>query len=327
MKRELLSVIIPSYNEGENIRRIFEALEEEFRDFHYDFEIIFVNDGSKDNTLQYMRELSHKSAKAKYISFSRNFGKEAAILAGLEHAKGEAAIIMDADLQHPTYLIQDFVRGYEEGYHQVIAKRNRKGDSKLRSYLSSMYYKVMNKVVEVDLRDGVGDFRLISRQAIDALLQLKEGNRFSKGLFCWIGFEEKVIYYENVERQHGDTKWSLKKLFNYGIDGVISFNNRPLRICFYTGILILFLSLIYIVATFIQIVRTGIMVPGYFTLISAVLFLGGVQLLSLGVIGEYIGRIYYETKKRPHYLIQESNVMEKETSSKEQDRVLTQLFK
>ncbi|MGE6631786.1 glycosyltransferase family 2 protein [Bacillus sp. NPDC077027] len=327
MKRELLSIIIPSYNEGENIRRIFEALQAEFHDFHYDYEIIFINDGSKDNTLQHMRELSCKSAKVKYISFSRNFGKEAAILAGLEHVKGEAAIIMDADLQHPTYLLHDFVRGYEEGYDQVIAKRNRKGDSKFRSYLSSMYYKVMNKVVDVDLRDGVGDFRLLSRQAIDALLKLKEGNRFSKGLFCWIGYEEKVIYYENVERKHGDTKWSLSKLFNYGIDGVISFNNRPLRICFYTGILILFLSLIYIVATFIQIVRTGVIVPGYFTLISAVLFLGGIQLLSLGVIGEYIGRIYNETKKRPHYLIQESNIITEQETSPQQDEVLTQLFK
>ncbi|MBT2572395.1 glycosyltransferase [Bacillus sp. ISL-51] len=308
MKQGLISIIIPSYNEGNNVKLIHESLKKEFQTIHYDYEIFYINDGSADDTLQQIKELAARSHRVKYISFSRNFGKEAAILAGFEHVQGEAVIVMDADLQHPTYLLKDFIQGYEEGYDQVIAQRNRKGDSPVRSVLSSLYYKFINKAVEVDLRDGVGDFRLLSRQAVDALLKLSEGNRFSKGLFCWIGFDQKIVFYENVERQNGTSKWSFSNLFNYGMDGVVSFNNKPLRICFFTGILILLLSIVYIVATFIHILTNGVSVPGYFTIISAVLFLGGIQLLSLGIIGEYIGRIYYETKKRPHYLIKEANI-------------------
>ncbi|KXZ22773.1 glycosyltransferase family 2 protein [Bacillus nakamurai] len=308
MKQGLISIIIPSYNEGNNVKLIHESLKKEFQTIHYDYEIFYINDGSADDTLQQIKELAARNHRVKYISFSRNFGKEAAILAGFEHVQGEAVIVMDADLQHPTYLLKDFIQGYEEGYDQVIAQRNRKGDSPVRSVLSSLYYKFINKAVEVDLRDGVGDFRLLSRQAVDALLKLSEGNRFSKGLFCWIGFDQKIVFYENVERQNGTSKWSFSNLFNYGMDGVVSFNNKPLRICFFTGILILLLSIVYIVATFIHILTNGVSVPGYFTIISAVLFLGGIQLLSLGIIGEYIGRIYYETKKRPHYLIKETNI-------------------
>lgn len=308
MKQRLISIIIPSYNEGNNVKLIHESLKKEFQTIHYDYEIFYINDGSADDTLQQIKELAARNHRVKYISFSRNFGKEAAILAGFEHVQGEAVIVMDADLQHPTHLLKDFIQGYEEGYDQVIAQRNRKGDSPVRSVLSSLYYKFINKAVEVDLRDGVGDFRLLSRQAVDALLKLSEGNRFSKGLFCWIGFDQKIVFYENVERQNGTSKWSFSNLFNYGMDGVVSFNNKPLRVCFFTGILILLLSMVYIVTTFVHILTHGVSVPGYFTIISAVLFLGGIQLLSLGIIGEYIGRIYYETKKRPHYLIKEANI-------------------
>ncbi|ASB87631.1 glycosyltransferase family 2 protein [Bacillus sonorensis] len=308
MKKGFVSIIIPSYNEASNIKLIYESLRNEFQSIEYDYEIYYINDGSTDQTLEEIKNLAEKNERVKYISFSRNFGKEAAILAGFQHARGDAVVVMDADLQHPTYLLHDFIKGFEEGYDQVIAQRNRKGDNPIRSYLSSLYYRFINKAVEVDLRDGVGDFRLLSRKAVNALLKLSEGNRFSKGLFCWIGFDQKIIYYENVERKNGKSKWSFRHLLNYGIDGIVSFNNRPLRICFYTGIFILFLSLIYIIATFIRILKYGVIVPGYFTIISAVLFLGGVQLLSLGIIGEYIGRIYYETKKRPHYLIQEANI-------------------
>lgn len=308
MKSGLISIIIPSFNEANNIELIYKALVKEFADINYDYEVLFINDGSTDDTLQRIKKLVLTSPKVKYISFTRNFGKEVALLAGFQHVKGDAVIVMDADLQHPCSLIKSFINGFEEGYHQVIAQRNRKGDGRLRSFLSSLYYCVVNKVVDVDLRDGAGDFRLLSRTAVDALLMLNEGNRFSKGLFSWIGLNQKVIYYDNVARQNGKTKWSFSKLLNYGIDGVISFNNRPLRMCFYAGALILLLSLVYIFTNLILITRYGIDEPGYFTTISAVLFLGGVQLLSLGVIGEYIGRIYYETKKRPHYLIQETNI-------------------
>ncbi|GGB49180.1 glycosyltransferase [Virgibacillus dakarensis] len=321
MKSGLISIIIPSFNEASNIELIYKALDKEFADIHYDYEVLFINDGSTDDTLHYIKKLASNNPRVKYISFTRNFGKEVALLAGFQHVNGDATIVMDADLQHPCSLIKPFIKGFEEGYHQVIAKRNRKGDGRIRSCLSSLYYCIINKIVEVDLRDGIGDFRLLSRKAVEALLMLNEGNRFSKGLFSWIGLNQKIIYYDNVARQNGKSKWSFSKLFNYGIDGVISFNNKPLRLCFYTGAFILLLSLVYIFVNLIMIIRDGITEPGYFTTISAVLFLGGVQLLSLGVIGEYIGRIYYETKKRPHYLIQETNINNGENNESNQQRV------
>lgn len=321
MNSSLISIIIPSYNEENNIELIYEAIDKEFLDINYDYEIVFINDGSTDRTIDRIKQLELVNAKVKYISFTRNFGKELALLAGFQHVKGDAVIVMDADLQHPCALIKPFIQGYEEGYHQVIAQRNRKGDSLIRSYLSSFYYYIVNKVIDVEIKDGIGDFRLLSRDAVDALLLLNEGNRFSKGLFSWIGLNQKIIYYENVARQNGEAKWSISKLMNYGIDGIVSFNNRPLRLCFYSGALILSLSIIYIFINLVFIMRNGITAPGYFTIISAVLFLGGVQLLCLGVIGEYIGRIYYETKKRPHYLIQESNISTGESYERNQPRI------
>lgn len=318
MTTGFISIIIPSYNETGNIELIYKALDKEFATSNYHFEVIFINDGSTDDTLPCIKKLASSNPKVKYISFTRNFGKEVALLAGFQHALGDAVIVMDADLQHPCSLITSFINGYEEGYDQVIARRNRKGDHPLRSFFSSLYYGIINKIVDVNIKDGVGDFRLLSRRAVDAILKLNEGNRFSKGLFSWIGMNQKTIHYNNVARQNGKTKWSFSKLLNYGIDGIISFNNRPLRMCFYTGAVILFLSITYIIMNFIEVLRTGIAEPGYFTTISAVLFLGGVQLLSLGVIGEYIGRIYYETKKRPHYLIQETNIQNGESEESPQ---------
>lgn len=281
---------------------------EEMQHQNYLYEVIFIDDGSTDDTIETLRGLMFTYPEARYVSFTRNFGKEAAIFAGLQHASGGAIIMMDGDLQHPVSMIPKLLKGYEEGYDQVIAKRNRKGDSRVRSVISTTFYRIVNKTVDVQLTNGEGDFRLLSRKAVDALLQLSEGNRFSKGLYSWIGLEQKTISYENVVREQGETKWSFSKLLNYGIDGIVSFNNKPLRLCFYMGSFILLLSLLYIIAMFIQIVRHGVDVPGYFTTITAVLFLGGIQLLSLGVIGEYIGRIYNETKKRPHYLVKQSNI-------------------
>lgn len=309
MKSRLISIIIPSYNESSNIELIYNAIATQFLEIDYDFEILFINDGSTDDTINRIKNLESINKNVKYISFTRNFGKEVALLAGFQHVIGDAVIVMDADLQHPCTLIKPFIQGYEEGYHQVIAQRNRKGENRLRACFSSLYYCIVNKIVDVEIKNGVGDFRLLSRKAVEALLLLNEGNRFSKGLFSWIGLSQKIIYYDNIARKNGKSKWSISTLFNYGIDGIISFNNRPLRICFYTGALILFLSLIYIFINVVFIIRNGITEPGYFTIISAILFLGGIQLLCLGVIGEYIGRIYYETKHRPHYLIQETNIL------------------
>ncbi|WP_085507619.1 glycosyltransferase family 2 protein [Thalassobacillus devorans] len=308
MTAGLISIIIPSYNESDNIDLIYKAVDKEFEALRYDYEILYVNDGSSDDTLSRIKRLAKEHSRVKYISFTRNFGKEVALLAGFQHANGEAVIVMDADLQHPCSLIRPFLDGYEEGYHQVIGKRNRKGEGWLRSCLSSLYYCVINKFVDVELEDGVGDFRLLSRKAVDGLLKLNEGSRFSKGLFSWIGLSQKVIHYDNVCRENGQSKWKLSKLMNYGIDGAISFNNRPLRLCFYTGIFVLMISALYIIVHLVLILNNGIVEQGYFTTISAVLLLGGIQLVSLGVIGEYIGRIYYETKQRPHYLVEEANI-------------------
>ncbi|UTR05673.1 glycosyltransferase family 2 protein [Alkalihalobacillus sp. LMS6] len=317
MNKPLLSIIVPSFNEEQNVEPFYFALKKVLDQSHYRYEVIYIDDGSSDSTLPLLQRLSTWHPQVNYISFTRNFGKEAAILAGFQHAKGDCVIVIDADLQHPVELIHELLDGYEEGYDQVIACRNRKGDNVVKTALSKLYYKMINKVVDVRLEDGAGDFRLLSRRAVDALLILSEGNRFSKGLFSWIGFDQKVVHYENVSRQNGDSKWSLPKLINYGIDGIISFNLKPLRICFYMGGTILLAALVYIFIMLTQIIRTGIDVPGYFTIISAVLFLGGIQLVSLGIIGEYIGRIYNETKKRPHYLIKEANA----TKGKRYERI------
>ncbi|GKV54977.1 putative glycosyltransferase CsbB [Sporosarcina sp. NCCP-2222] len=303
MDQLMISFVIPSYNEAGNIASVMDAIAKEMRHQQAYFEVLFVDDGSTDGTMDEIRSVLLMYPEAEYVSFTRNFGKEAAILAGLQHANGHAVIIMDADLQHPPSLIPELLQGFEEGYHQVVAKRNRKGDSKVRSFLSSSYYRLVNQAIDVRLSDGEGDFRLLSRKAVDSLLLLSESNRFSKGLYAWIGLEQKTITYENVVRQHGETKWSFGKLLNYAIDGIVSFNTKPLRLCFYMGLLSLGAALLYIAITLLGIVKNGVAVPGYFTTISSVLFLGGVQLVSLGIIGEYVGRIYNETKKRPHYLV------------------------
>ncbi|TLS36274.1 glycosyltransferase family 2 protein [Pseudalkalibacillus caeni] len=305
MKRNIfISILLPSFNEAENIFAIYSELTKELSKKVSRYEILFIDDGSTDRTIDKIKELALKHSEVKYIALTRNFGKEAAMFAGLKHAKGEAVIIMDADLQHPVNVIHSLIEGYREGYDQVIAQRNRTGDAVIRSKFSSLYYTVLERLIDVELKDGQGDFRLLSRRAVQAVLQISERNRFSKGLFSWIGFKKKVIQYENKSRKAGKSKWSIRKLIDYAIEGVVSFNHKPLRICLYTGVVTLFLVLIYISIMFIQILAHGISVPGYFTTISSVLFLGGVQLVSLGVIGEYIGRIYVEAKQRPLYLIE-----------------------
>ncbi len=307
----LVSVIIPCYNESAviaaTIARLGEVLGDDAQHRGYDYELIFVDDGSGDDTLKRLKEAAAADGHIRYISFSRNFGKEAAMLAGLTYTRGDCAVIMDADLQHPPELIPEMIAGYEQGYDQVIAKRNRKGDKARSAFMARLYYRLVNHIVDVKMVDGIGDFRLLSRKAVNALLAMQEYNRFSKGLFSWIGFKEKIISYENQQRAAGETKWSFKRLLSYGIDGLISFNNKPLRICFIMGGLLVVISVIYILVTLIQILMHGIDVPGYFTTICAILIIGGVQLVSVGVLGEYIGRIYYEVKRRPHFLVSETN--------------------
>lgn len=301
-----LSIIIPCYNEEQVIIKTYQETIQYIQ--QYDYEIILVNDGSTDKTLSLIQTLAKEDKRVKYISFSRNFGKESAMLAGLTYACGDCIIIMDSDLQHPPYLINQMVEYFTRGYDQVIAKRTRKGDNPQKTFLAKIYYKIVNHLTDVEMIDGIGDFRLLSRKAVDSILSLQEYNRFSKGLFSWIGFKQHVIQYENQDRSDGKTKWTIKQLLNYGVQGILSFNDKPLRLCFNIGLFCLAISFIYILWTFIMILKDGVTVGGYFTTIFSILVLGGIQLISIGVIGEYIGKIYYEVKKRPHYLIDETNI-------------------
>ncbi|MBS7532018.1 glycosyltransferase family 2 protein [Hazenella sp. IB182353] len=305
-----ISILVPCFNEELVIKDFYDEVTSILVNNNLDFELVFINDGSTDGTLNILKKIASKDKRVQYVSFSRNFGKESAMLAGLSYCRGLAVVIMDADLQHPPSLIPEMIKNYESGYDQVIAKRNRKGESQVRSIISKLYYKVMNKLVDIELVDGIGDFRLLSRRAVDALLALNENNRFSKGLFSWIGFNEYIIEYDNVNREVGTSKWSFPKLLNYGIDGVISFNNKPLRISIYIGTFVTIIDILYVIFTLFQIIVTGVQVPGYFTTIAIVSLIGGIQLIFLGIIGEYIGRIYYEAKSRPHYIVQETNCNE-----------------
>jgi glycosyltransferase involved in cell wall biosynthesis len=302
-----LSVVIPCFNEEHGLAGLHEALLRVLPGVAEDFEVLLVDDGSQDGTLGGLRTLAERDHRFKYLALSRNFGKEAAMLAGLSQATGEVVAIMDADLQHPPALLGKMVELLAGGYDQVVARRTRDGDATMRKLVSRLYYRLINKVVDVELEDGVGDFRVLTRRAVQALLSLGEYNRFSKGLFAWIGFDTAVIDYENVARVSGQSAWTLRKLLNYGIDGVVSFNNRPLRLAIYLGGLVTALAFCYAGWLLVHVLRDGIDVPGYLTIMFGVLGLGGLQLLFLGVIGEYLGRIYSESKQRPHFLIKEAS--------------------
>lgn len=311
-----IRVIVPCFNEGEVVTKTYdkltEILMEDSLDKGYDYDLLFVDDGSKDNTIDHVQHLASLDQHVKYISFSRNFGKESAMIAGFQHSvKCDAVVMVDGDLQHPPEFIPQMIEGFQEGYDQVIAKRDRTGENIARKSMTKLYYKLINSFVEdIEFIDGVGDFRLLSQRAVKAMSSLKEYNRFSKGLFEWIGYNTKIFTYQNVEREAGHSKWTFTKLLNYGIDGLISFNNKPLRAMIYLGMTIFSLSIVYILYLLIGIMVNGINNPGYFTTIAAVLLIGGIQLISIGVVGEYIGRIYYEVKQRPKYIVQASNLKE-----------------
>ncbi|MBD3914332.1 glycosyltransferase family 2 protein [Nocardioides hwasunensis] len=303
-----LSVVVPCYNEEESLPRLVEVLAEELSALTPHFEVILVDDGSRDRTLPMLRSVHQEHPRFRYLSLSRNFGKESAMLAGLSHARGDRVAIMDADLQHPPTLLAQMLPLLDSGdYSQVVARRTRTDDPVVRTALSRLYYKMMNRLVDIELQDGVGDFRVLDRRAVQALLTLGESNRFSKGLFAWIGFPTAVVDYENVSRETGATKWSMRSLFNYGIDGVVSFNYRPLRMSIWLGIFVTVLAVAYAAWVLVDAIWHGNSVAGYVTTICAVTLLGGVQLIVLGVIGEYLGRIYAETKQRPLFLLKESS--------------------
>lgn len=305
-----LSVVIPFYNEENMIQKMYDELVKEINQItKAEFEIIFINDGSKDRTFERMLAIAAGDSRVKYISFSRNFGKEAGTIAGLEYATGEAVILMDGDLQHPPAMLPQMIEAYEQGYDVVSARRTRTGEKRHRTFLAKHFYKLANKMMDIELMDGVSEFRLFSRKVVNAIISMQEYNRFSKGIFAWIGFNEKVIEYENQVRTIGETKYSLKFSLNYAIQGILSFNDKPLRMCINFGLFCLLISLVYVLWTFIQyLVVPDSLVSGYFTTIFSVVLFGGIQLISIGVLGEYIGKIYYEVKKRPHYLVDQTNI-------------------
>ncbi|MEW2285908.1 glycosyltransferase family 2 protein [Streptomyces sp. NPDC047841] len=307
----LISIVAPCYNEEDVLARFHEEVQkvaEELLPLGHDMEFVYVDDGSRDRTLAVLRELADLDSRVRYVSLSRNFGKEAALLAGLRHASGDSVIVMDADLQHPPALITRMVELREQGHDQVIAKRTRTGDRFTRTLTARLYYRLVNRLVDVELVDGVGDFRLLSRRVVDAVLALTEYNRFSKGLFAWVGFPSTTFEYRNAAREAGRSSWNLRGLLNYGLDGLLSFNNRPLRAALWLGVGLLLCAGLYTAWIVGAALVHGVQTPGYVTIITAVTALAGVQMVMLGVIGEYTGRIYYEVKGRPHFLVKATNV-------------------
>lgn len=303
-----LSVVVPCYNEVDNIARLVATLKAELGPLSgEDYEVLLVDDGSSDGTLAALRVAAAADPRFRYVALSRNFGKEAAMLAGLSHSRGDAVALLDADLQHPPELLGRMLPLLDQGYQQVVARRTRDGDSAPRTLMARLYYRLINRLVDVELEDGVGDFRVLDRRAVRALLTLGESNRFSKGLFSWIGFETATVDYRNVAREAGATKWRMRDLLDYGIDGILSFNTRPLRLAIWAGVLFTAVAFAYAVWVLVEAILHGNSVPGYVTIICAVVGMGGVQMVLLGVIGEYLGRIYLETKRRPHFLVRESS--------------------
>lgn len=305
-----IDIVVPCFNEEEVLPYFVKETNEVIQTIYdYSFRYIFVNDGSKDNTLGVMKALAEKFSNIKYISFSRNFGKESAMYAGLEHTDADYVIVMDADLQHPPKMFPKMIRGIEEGHDCcALYRKKQKGESKIRQLVSKMFFSFQNNISDVKMPDGAVDYRIMSRQMVEAILKLSEVQRFSKGIFCWVGFDTKWIEYENVERTIGTTKWNLLGLARYALDGITAFSVTPLRFIAISGFIISALSFIYIVVTLIRTLFMGIEVPGYVTTLCAVLFLGGIIEFSVGILGEYIGRIYMEAKDRPIYLVKDSNI-------------------
>lgn len=302
----MISVVIPCHNEAQSIGPLHEQLDEIFRSYGEEFEIIFIDDGSSDNSVDVIKAID--SSFVRYVSFSRNFGKEAAMLVGLQRALGNRVIIMDGDLQHPPELVYQLLTSQDaSGADQVVARRKRTTDSLHRKLLSQFYYRLVNKMSDVEIHDGVGDFRLMTRRAVDAVLQLTEKTRFSKGLFAWIGFSTTYVDYQDNSRAFGESSWSMRGLVNYGLDGVMSFNTRPLRSMIVLGISTVALFFAYLLWLIGDALIGGVVTPGYITLVAIVTFIGGIQLLSIGIIGEYVGRTFLESKSRPHYIVAEES--------------------
>lgn len=306
----MVSLIVPCYNEEEALPIFYRETKTVLEKTEYSYELLFINDGSKDGTLAILKKLAAEDEHVTYLSFSRNFGKEAAMYAGLCNAHGDYVAVMDADMQDPPSLLPEMIAKLDEGEYDSVAtcRVTRKGEPLIRSWFARMFYRVINRISDADIVDGARDFRLMKRDMVDAIVEMGEYNRFSKGIFGWIGFRTYWFPYENVNRVAGETKWSFWKLLKYAIDGVINFSQAPLSIASWFGIFMTVLSFLAVVFIIIRKVLFGDPVDGWASMVCIITFIGGVQLFCMGVMGQYIAKTYLEVKKRPHYIVAESNV-------------------
>ncbi|AKO94748.1 glycosyltransferase family 2 protein [Priestia filamentosa] len=304
-----ISIIIPAYNEEDVLEQLYEKLTFVIEAIpNYDFELLFINDGSKDRTLEIIKEMRETDHRISYVDLSRNFGKEIGMMAGFDYAKGDAVIIIDADLQDPPELIPEMIKYWEQGYDDVFAKRrSRAGETWMKKWTAKTFYRVLQKITKIPVQENTGDFRLLDRRCIDALRTLRETQRYTKGMFSWIGYHKKEILFDRNPRAAGETKWNYKKLMDLAIEGITSFTTAPLRLSTYFGFTISLCAFIYMIFIIVKTLVVGEMVQGYPSLMTVMLFLGGIQLISLGIIGEYLGKIFTETKRRPLYFVDEYN--------------------
>ena len=312
---EKISVIVPCFNEEDSLPFFYEEINKVSNEMNeVSFEFLFVDDGSKDRSLSILKEYAFKDERVKYISFSRNFGKEAAIYAGLKNSCGDYVVIMDADLQDPPSLLPKMYQAVsEEGYDSAATRRvSRKGEPPVRSFFARLFYKIMNRISDADIMDGARDYRLMNRKMVDAILSMCEYNRFSKGIFGWIGFDTKWIEYENVERVAGETKWSFWKLFKYSIEGITAFSIEPLQIASVFGVLFSFIALIMIIVIIVRTLIFGDPTSGWPSLVCIIMLIGGIQLLCIGILGQYLAKTYLETKNRPIYISKDTNINKKQ---------------
>lgn len=318
MGKKLVSIVVPMYNEQDALGLLYQELNRVTEKIqNYDFEYLFVNDGSKDGTLLEIRKLAEADERVRYLSFSRNFGKEAALYAGLSYARGTYIATMDADLQDPPALLPQMIAILEEGSCDNVATRrvDRHGEPPIRSFFAKMFYKVMRHLSKIDIADGARDYRLMNRAMVDSILEVSEYNRFSKGIFAWVGYETKWLEFENVERSAGETKWNFWKLLRYSFDGIVNFSDVPIRISSYLGLLLTACSFLAIVAEIIRALVFKDPVAGWPSLVCIITFIGGIQLFCMGIMGHYIAKTYMEVKRRPHYIVKESNCLQEHTAN------------
>ncbi len=309
MKRSV-TLIVPCYNEQDSLPIYYQAVCEVARQLpEHEIEMLFINDGSTDSTLSILRELASQNEHVQYLSFSRNFGKEAAMYAGFCNAKGEYVCVMDADMQDPPALLPEMIRILEtEAYDSVATRRvTRDGEPPIRSFFARMFYRIINHISDADIVDGARDFRLMKREMVEAIVAMSEYNRFSKGIFGWVGFKTKWLPYQNVERAAGETKWSFWSLLKYSVDGIVNFSQAPLSIASVTGMLFTLIAFIMVIFVIVRKLIFGDPVAGWASTVCIILFIGGIQLLCMGIMGQYLAKTYIETKKRPHYIIAESS--------------------